>query len=40
VEARALYSALTGAGGAAGAESAPKATGRAVEGGDFKHTRE
>jgi ribosome-associated heat shock protein Hsp15 len=38
VEARALYSALTDAGGSTGAESAPR-DGRAVEGGDFKHTR-
>jgi ribosome-associated heat shock protein Hsp15 len=37
-EARALYSALTDA-GATGADVAPKAAGRAVEGGDFNHTR-
>ena len=39
-EARALYSALTDAGGAAtGADVTPKMTGRAVKGGDFNHTR-
>ena len=39
-EARALYSALTDAGGGAtGADIAPKTAGRAVEGGDFNHTR-
>ena len=39
-EARALYSALTDAGGGAtGADAAPKISGRAVEGGDFNHTR-
>jgi hypothetical protein len=39
-EARALYSALTDAGGgAAGADVAPKVTGRAVESGDFKPMR-
>jgi ribosome-associated heat shock protein Hsp15 len=37
-EARALYSALTDA-GATGADVAPKAAGRAVEGGDFNQTR-
>jgi ribosome-associated heat shock protein Hsp15 len=39
VEARALYSALTDAGGAAGANAAPKMAGRAIESGDFKYTR-
>ena len=39
-EARALYSPLTDAGGGAtGADIAPKTAGRAVEGGDFNHTR-
>jgi ribosome-associated heat shock protein Hsp15 len=37
-EARALYSALTDAGGATGADVAPEMTGYAVEGGDFNHT--
>jgi ribosome-associated heat shock protein Hsp15 len=38
-EARLLYSALPDGGGATGADAALKVTGRAVEGGDFNHTR-